>query len=216
LVNNVSFIAPSGAPAGGYAMESLEVPGNISGANRIGFFNTGGPEGVPFAIILNTYQNRTFITNASGLNLGQAPYGVVGSGRLLNGKFVTDSTAQLESNPVVNVSDVPIESGTILIRFTPSGTAMTQNAVLRCVQLNASSGVDDQEAIVSDIEVRAFEAGADSSWTAIGGSALSNSLAFNDHDIADTIHDFYPVLSVSPTAIGERTDFGFLFIVEFL
>jgi len=213
----VQFIGPSGSPASGVIMQNLNLNiGNTSGNCFIGFFNTGGPQTVPYAILTNTYNSKTFMTNSNGQNLGASPYGVLGSGQLTNCKFIDASTAQINSNPSVLVSAVPEASGTILIRFTPTGTFQTQNAVVRAVNLNASSGITDETGLVSSIEIKGFEAGHDSSWTAIGGSTLDNRLFLEDQTASAGPHDYHIALSCSPTAAGERDNFGFLCVIEFL
>lgn len=218
-MNTLTVIAPSGAPANGTIIQQLDPPGDTSGANRVGFFGGGGPEGVPFAIIVSKYQDKTFITNATGQNLGSAPYGVAGSGELNNSKFVDANTVNVNGQGSVALTGVPQESGTLLIRFEPSGSTAvrTQNAIVRTVPLNASSGIDTTDGVVTGLKMQGFEPGADSAWTQTAGiGTLDNRLFLTDHDVADTIHDFFVSLSISPENIGQRNDFGFFVVIEFL
>jgi len=218
-MNTITFMAPSGAPASGTIIESLVIPGNTSGANHLGFFGIGGPEGTPFAIIIDRYQDKTFITNTSGTNLGKSPWGLRASGQLINNKYASINTVNINGAGAVAVSTVPFASGTLLIRFAPSGAASvrTQNAVLRAVALNASSGVNDVSTVVTGIKIQGFEPVNQSVWTQLAGvGTISNQLSFVDHTISQTQHDFFTCLSASPEALGQRNNFGFFMVVEFL
>ena len=218
-MNTLTVLAPSGAPASGTIVEQLDPPGNTSGANYVGFFGTGGPEGVPFAVIVNKYQDKTFITNPSGTNLGKAPFGILESGQLHNHKFVDSSNVNVDGQGSQPVDEVPRPSGTLLIRFEPSGSeaVRTQNMLVRTVPLNASSGVDDAGAIVTGLKVQGFEPQSDNAWTQTAGiGALDNRLFVEDHDDAELRHDFFVSLSASPENVGERNDWGFFVILEFL
>ena len=218
-MNTLTFFAPSGAPASGTVIEQLDPPGNTSGANHIGFFGAGGPQGVPFAVIVDKYQDATFITNAAGLNLGVAPFGIKSSGELLNFKFQDVNVASVAGDGNVALTNIPLESGTLLIRFEPSGAlpVRTQNTLLRTVVLNDSSGINDIAGIVVGLKVQGFEPGADNTWSqTAGGGALDNRIFFTDHNDPSLRHDFFVALSASPENVGERNDFGLFFIIEFL
>jgi len=217
-MNTLTFLAPSGAPASGTIIEQLDPPGSTSGANYVGFFGAGGPQDIPFAVIVGSYQDRTFITNTSGYNLGVEPYGLLESGRLFNHKFIDSTNANVDGDPV-ELTNVPASSGTVLIKFEPSGSTpvITQNTLLRTVVLNASSGIDDQTSVVTGIDVRCYEPGNDGSWTNTAGTAaLDNRLFITDHNTSALRHDFFVGLSASPEAVGERNDWGFFCIIEFL
>ena len=218
-MNTLRFIAPSGSPASETIIDQLDPPGNTSGSNYVGFFGAGGPEGIPFAVIVGNYQDRTFITNTSGNNLGVAPFGLLGSGELLNHKFASSTSAFIEDDGEVSLVDVPRESGTLLIRFEPSGATpvITQNTVLRAVVLNANSGVNSVTSIPQNLTIYGYEPEAGSSWSQVGGTgAVDNRVIFQDRSGSSLVHDFFVGLSVSPEQVGARSDFGFLFVVEFL
>jgi len=218
-MNTLTFLAPSGAPASGTIIEQLDPPGNTSGANSVGFFGAGGPQGVPFAVIVDNYQDSTYVTGVSGFNMGVAPFGLLASGELLNSKYIDASTANVEGDPAVPLTDVPQQSGTLLVRFEPSGIVevRTQNVLLRTVVLNANSGVNNVDDVVVGLKVQGFEPGADAGWTQTAGTgALDNRLFFLDHNVVDLRHDFFATLSASPENVGQRNDFGFFLIVEFL
>lgn len=218
-MNTLTFLAPSGAPASGTIIEQLDPPGNTSGANHVGFFGAGGPQGVPFAVIVDKYQDSTYITNVSGFNMGVAPFGVKASGELNNTKFQDASLANVNGVGSVELSGIPQLSGTLLIRFEPSGSTAvrTQNVLLRTVVLNSASGIDDVTGVVVGLKVQGFEPAADNAWTQTAGDgALDNRIFFVDHNVPDLVHDFFVSLSTSPEGVGERNDFGMFFIIEFL
>lgn len=217
-MNTLTFLAPSGAPASGTIIEQLDPPGSTSGSNYVGFFGAGGPQDIPFAIIVGNYQDRTFVTNTSGYNLGVAPFGLLASGRLFNHKFVDSTTANVDGDPLP-LTSIPFSSGTVMVQFEPSGATpvITQNTLLRTVTLNASSGINDVTAIVTGLKTQCYEPGSDGSWTnTAGDSALDNRLFLADKNTASLRHDYFVGLSVSPEAVGERNDWGFFFIIEFL
>lgn len=216
-MNTLTVLAPSGAPASGTVIEQLDPPGDTSGHNHLGFFGAGGPQGIPFAIIVAKYQDKTFITNRDGENLGTV--GLLGSGELDNHKFLDTNLVNVNGQGSVELNDVPQSSGTILIRFVPSGSTpvRTQNMVVRSVPLSASSGVDTVGGIVTALKIQGYEPAADNTWTQTAGDgALDNRLFILDHDVASLQHDFFASLSASPEAVGERNDFGFFVVIEFL
>ena len=216
-MNTLTVLAPSGAPASGTIIEQLDPPGDTSGHNHLGFFGAGGPEGIPFAVIVAKYQDKTFITNRDGENLGTV--GLLGSGELHNHKFLDTNLVNVDGMGSVELDTVPQQSGTILVRFIPSGATpvRTQNTLIRTVPLNANSGVDTVDGIVTALKVQGYEPGADNIWTQTAGvGALDNRLFLLDHDVTSLQHDFFASLSASPEAVGERNDWGFFVIIEFL
>lgn len=223
-MNSVTIFGPSGSPVSAahgslFPIEQLDPPGNTSGANHVGFFGAGGPQGVPFAIIVDKFNDATYITNTSGFNMGVAPFGVPASGKLNNFKFEASNLVNVSGVAGIEVSGIPYNSGTVLIRFEPSGaTAVrTQNTLCRTVILNSASGIDDITGVVVGLKVYGFEPGADNQWTQTAGiGALDNRIFLLDHTIPDLVHDFWVTLSSSPEQVGQRNDFGFFFIVEFL
>lgn len=223
-MNSLTFFGPSGSPVSAehsslFPIEQLDPPGNTSGANHVGFFGAGGPQGVPFAIIVDRYNDQTYITNASGTNLGQDPWGVPASGKLNNFKFEDTNLANVSGVASVELSGIPYNSGTILVRFEASGVTevRTQNTLCRTVVLNSSSGVDNVTDVVTGVKIQGFEPGADNTWTQTAGvGALDNRLFMTDRNDTELVHDFFVGLSASPEAVGEKNDFGFFFIVEFL
>lgn len=223
-MNTLTFFAPSGSPASSnhsslVVIQQLTPPGNTSGANHVGFFGAGGPEGVPFAVIIDRYQDKTYITNMSGTNLGKGPLGFPASGQLINNKYVSSNTVSVSGLAATSLINVTPGSGTILVRFVPSGSVSvrTQNAILYTVALNASSGVNNVSSVVTGLKMQCYEPGADAAWTQTAGAgAVDNRLLLDDHNVAATRHDFFVGLSCSPEAVGQRNNFGLFMVIEFL
>lgn len=229
-MNSLNFYSPSGSPAAGSVITESPVAELInivqlvapdvasnSGANHLGFFGAGGPEGIPFAVIVDQYQDKTFITNQSGANLGAHPFGIQASGELINHKYVSSSSANVSGLGEVSLTNVTALSGTLLCRFIPTDIVRTQNAIMYTVNLNANSGVNDLTAVPTNLKIQGYEVSKDATWTQTAGvGAVDNRLLLTDHSIANTIHDFFIGLSCSPEQAGERNDFGFVFQVEFL
>jgi len=223
-MNTLTFMPTSGAQAHQNSngedtgfIETLETPGNLSGANHIGFFGTGGPGGVPFAVVVDNYQDKTFITNVSGQNLGDY-HGFPGAGQLVNTKYIDTSLASVSGQASHPVNLVPKESGTLLIRFdSTEGEVSTQNVLFRCVDLNAASGVDDSTAIPTNLKVWAFEPDVGGVWTQLAGTgAADNKLNLSDRLDPENRHDYFLCISASPEVVGARTNVGFFALFEFL
>jgi hypothetical protein len=223
-MNTLTFMPTSGAYAhqdnnGGDTgfIETLGTPGNLSGANHIGFFGAGGPGGVPFAVVVSNYQDKTYITNTSGQNLGDY-YGFPGAGELINAKYIDSSLVSVSGQADFPVNLVPKESGTLLVRFDSSeGQVQTQNVLFRAVDLNAASGVDDTTAIPVDLKVWAFEPDVGGVWTQLAGTgAADNKLNLSDRSDVEHRHDYFLCISVSPEVVGARSNVGFFTLVEFL
>jgi hypothetical protein len=217
-MNTLSFLAASGSALPLYPMQTLDTPGNTSGANYLGFFGAGGPQGSPYTIVVGQYQDTTHITNASGTNLGTFD-GLPGDGRLINHKYLTNTTVSVSGMGSELLTSVPQGSGSLLIRFESGTSAQVQNSILRAVNLNASSGVSSLTGLVTDIDIRAYAVGDSygDQWIQLGGTGASdNRLIMDDHSFSSTIHDYHVCISVSPESAGQKNAFGFTMSLEFL
>ncbi len=208
----IQFHASSGAPSHPFQLDAF-VAGSGTEWNRIGFFGAAGPGSF---VTVSQYQDTTFTCNESGVppNIGVNAQ----SGKLQNLKYVNATTVNPNASGSVAVSTITLPDATVRIRFTqPSGTAVqTQNAVLRCVQLGATSGVANEDALVSGINVQAFEVVVSTGWEKISHDAADNYISLSSRAGTSIMHDYHIGLSVSPIATGERKDFAFLFKLEFL
>lgn len=208
----IEFHASSGAISHPYQLDRF-VAGSGTEWNRLGFFGTTGPGSF---VTVNQYQDTTYTVNESGTppNVGVN----TASGKLQNLKYINSSTVNPNASGAVALSTITPQDATIRVRFTePSGNAViTQNAYLKCVKLNASSGVDSESALVSGITVQVFEVGQDSSWEKISHDASDNSKTLTSRATAKIVHDYHLGISISPINTGEKKDFAFLFKLEYI
>lgn len=207
----IEFHASSGAPSHPFQLDRF-VAGSGTEWNRLGFFGLTGPGSF---IPVGNYQETTFTVNESGT---PANIGVnTASGKLQNLKFVNSSTVNPNSSGAVAVNTITLQDATLRVRFTqPSGTAVqTQNAMLRCVILGASSGVANEATKVSGINVQAFEVGQDTSWEKISDDATDNYIELTSRATPAIVHDYHLGISVSPITTGEKKSFAFLFRLEY-
>jgi hypothetical protein len=208
----IEFHASSGAPSHPYQIDPF-IANSGQEHNRLGWFGDTGPGSF---VTINTYQDKTFPVNEDGNAIDGAVNSA--SGELQNLKYINSSSVNANGSGAVAVSSITLPDSTLRVRFTePSGTAVTiQNAELKCVNLNAASGVDDEDALASGVSVQAFEVGVDTTWTKISDDAASNAIDFDDRPTDGIIHDFHIGLSLSPIGTGEKVDFGFLFKLEYI
>lgn len=211
----VEFHASSGSPAGaagGFQLDPFTV-GSGTEWNRIGFFGASGPGSF---VTVNTYQDKTFACNESGV----APDSTINTaeGELTNLKFVNSASVNPNASGSVAVNTITEIDATVRVHFTePSGNAVTtQNALLKCVELNAASGVPDEDAIPTGITVYAFEVGQDSAWEKLTDDAADNQISLTSRAGSSIIHDYHLALSASPINTGEKIDFAFLFKLEYI
>jgi hypothetical protein len=223
MVSGIRFFACSGAMgntvsslyAAGKAEIGLEIfnfeIGATDSPNRLGFF--GAADNASSPVVVGQYQDRTRRTDHIGTDLGvminckyQSASVVVHSGVEFTGGF----------------ANIPRESGTLLARFRePNDTAViTQNATFRAVNFNNSSGVPNINDLATGITIRAAQLqdtqgnAADSTWSII--SSAGSPLSLNDQNSSNKIHDYYFMISGSPTAAGRKVNFGYWMQIEFL
>jgi len=208
----IEFHASSGAASHPYQLDPF-VAGSGTEWNRFGFFGASGPGSF---VTVNTYQDKTFAVNESGV----APDATINAaqGELANLKYINSGSVNPNASGSVAVSTITDLDATIRVRFTePSGQAVvTQNAELKCIALNAASGVDDESALVTGVTVQGFETVKDSAWTKFSDDASSNSLSLSSRAGTSIMHDYHIALSVAPINTGEKIDFAFLFSLEYI
>ena len=211
----VEFHASSGSPAGtagGFQLDPF-VAGSGTEWNRIGFFGSSGPGSF---VTVNTYQDKTFACNESGV----APDATINTaeGELTNNKFVNSTSVNPNASGSISLSTLTEIDATVRIQFTePSGNAVeTQNAEIKCVQFGASSGVADESAVPTGVTVYVAEVGQDSTWEKISDDASDNTKALTSRTTAAIVHDYHLAISTSPISTGEIINFGFLFKLEYI
>lgn len=195
-------------------------PSDITGSG-LGLF--GASFGA--SVQVGQYQDSTFITDGAGS---------IDGGASTNGKYPGNSSGvEIDGGAEVQLSGVPVESGSLNIRFTFDTPVTTQNAELRIFDRfnkdNDASGVTTQaDQLVnggSGVDSAGNASGTNTGWVALNGSGstmtllnspgsggLSPSGAITD----DVRHDWYVMLSASPDSIGSKTDYGLFVELEFL
>lgn len=207
-----------------YAGQGAGVFVNLS-SSGLGFF--GATFGT--SVQVGQYQDSTFITTSNGASEGP---------QATNCKYDTSdgSGVIINDDAAIVPSAVPINSGTMNIRFTNDSTPVkTQNAELRIFDrdtiTNGATGVITQVLQVVNggsgvsssgtVEAPASHSG----WLAPSGdtvamsllsSAGSGGLSPSGTNTEDSRHDWYICMSASPINIGPKTAFGLYVQLEYL
>jgi hypothetical protein len=206
-----------------YAGEGAGVWTDLS-SSGMGFF--GATFGT--SVQVGQYQDSTFISSANGASEGpqatNCKYDTSdGSGTIINGDVAVAPSA------------VPINSGTMNIRFTFDTVVKTQNCQLRIFDrttiTNGATGVITQVLQVSNGGSGVSSSGtaeapaSHTGWIAPSGSGVtvallssagSGGLSPSGTDTTDTRHDWYACLSATPTSIGSKELFGLYCQLEYL
>lgn len=188
----------------------------------VGFFGATFGSSVQVA----SYQDGTFITNSNG---------TVNGGSLNNDKYVgTSSGVQVNGASTIDLSGVPVSSGTLNARFTFDSVVMTQNGQFRIMDRVSAdapaSGVTSQVAQLvnggSGVDQSTGAAQAShNGWMALAGSGTtmtllsspgSGGLSPSGTGTTDTRHDWYLAMSATPISIGSKTSFGGYLQLEYL
>jgi len=196
---------------------------NSIGSSGVGFFGTSFGTSVQ----VGEYQDSTFVCSSNGTlegpSLTNCKFDTVASGVIINGDTAIDP------------SGVPIESGTLNIRFTFDSAVKTQNCELRIydrsditagavgvltqvVQIcNGGSGVSSTGTAVAPASHPGWiTPSGDGVVVNLLSSPGSGGLSPNGVDTEDTRHDWYVGISASPTSIGSKTSFGMYCQLEYL
>jgi len=199
---------------------------NLNGSG-LGFFGTGG---FGFSVQVDSYQDRTFITNGAGTIEG---FEVDNNKFLDGGAFGSEpnvSGVTLLGSGLL-LSQVPNYLSTVNIRFTNDSTAVTtQNAILyihdRVSKVNAPSGVKCQVAEIIHIGSDNGPVGSgDNVWIRASGDGATVPLVsgpgvsgFSPAGTATSAdrHDWFAAVSATPLSIGSKTEFGMFVELEFL
>lgn len=207
----IEFWSASGAPCA-QTQIALLIPNSGQDYNRVGWFGTTGPGSF---IVINTYNDTTYIVNEDGNPSGA----FTSSGKLNNCKYVNATSVNPNSSGSQAVSGLPEHAATLRIEFTePSGNAVTtQNVYLKAIKLNNASGCDDENVKVSGMLIQAFEVVPTvTGWTLISQTGTNNYIQCSGRSTASIVHHYHVALSVSPLQTGERIDFGILFKLEYV
>lgn len=191
---------------------------NLSGSG-LGFFGASFGQSVE----VGAYQDTTYITDGNGVTQGAA---------IENTKWVHPASG-INSTLGLNADDlthIPNRVATLNIRFEHSAAVKVQNAKLRIYDRsninNAASGVLTKMAQLIHIDPTQGAGGlGDATWNTPAGSAVImdlvgspgvSGLQTTSTVYTDTRHDWYTVISASPSTIGAKTMFGLYFSCEYL
>ncbi len=193
-------------------------------SSGMGFFGASFGNSVQ----VGQYQDSTFITTSNGSVEGP---------QATNCKFdTTDGSGVLiDSDAAIQPSAVPVNSGTMNIRFTFDSAVKTQNAELRIFDrttiTNGATGVTTQVLQIVNGGSGVSSSGtaeapaSHSGWIAPSGSgvivnllssAASGGLSPSGTDSQDDRHDWYACISSTPLSIGSKELFGLFVQLEFL
>jgi len=142
------------------------------------------------AIFINNYQDSTHVKSSGGANdsFGNAPH---------NTKYLTTTTLSLDGAATSDVDDLTTANCPLKINFAHgSGVAISSHFIYAydgVSTANPPTGVDFQ--ICEQ---------ATTPWVAAGGSAAACAVVDRT---ADTSHDFYFLISASPTSVGLKDAF---------
>ena len=139
-------------------------------------------------VVAGTYQDGTHISDSNDVQRDTAS-------PINNVKYVTSSTASLNGASAVALSSISQTYVSFKFVFSDVGSVATSAA-----KFYAYDGVTDTTALIG-VDLQAAEQG-NSTWTAANGSGSALSLA---NQGASTTHNFYVILSASPTSPGAKS-----------
>jgi hypothetical protein len=134
------------------------------------------------------FNDSTHVADGTGIHLCAGTH-------VNNLKFVTSTTASVNGSAPISL---PVATGqsSLLIEVLNF-----QKVVVSNVKIFAFDTTDSTP--VSNVTIYALEGGISTTWKDI--NAVANALSLTPVGGADTEHDFYVGLSMSPTAVGNRT-----------
>jgi hypothetical protein len=174
------------------------------------------------SVEVGQYQQRTYITNASGTAQGPEADNII---------WDTSTTAILgQSGTGILLRNIPNQQATLNIRFTHTTAVKVQNGQVRIFDRtninNPASGVTTKTAQIIHVNTAQDATGSgDLTWRTPGGSGTiqvlvgspgSGGLSPSGTDTVDTQHDFYLAISASPDTIGSKVLYGLYVSLEYL
>ncbi len=179
------------------------------------------------SVQVGEYQDTTYISASDG----SAPAGP----QATNCKFSTPSGTVINGAASVVPSAVPINSGTLNVRFTFDSAVKTQNCELRIfdrsVITNGATGVTTQVLQVANggsgvhTDGTALAPASHQGYIAPSGSgtvvallssAGTSGLSPSGVDTEDDRHDWYVCMSATPLSIGAKEAYGIYCQLEYL
>lgn len=196
---------------------------DVSGSG-LGFF---GDLGYGQSVQVGKYQGSTFVTNGEGSTKGPQANNV---------KFANAGSGIVgAASSGVGLKAIPNYQSTVNMRFTHTSAVKVQNCELRIfdrTSINrAASGVTTKVAEIIHPDVLLTTTGSgDEQWVTPRGSGVvvnfanspgsSGLFAGNGTSVistrTDTRHDWYAAISASPDSIGDKTNYGMHFALEYI
>lgn len=193
----------------------------LQAGSGFAFFSDSGFGG---SVQVGAFQGRTYISNGAGTYQGV---------QVDNVKYLNSQSGIVgQTGSGIALTAIPNREATAQIHFNHSSAVQIQNAKLRIYDRsnidNNPSGVTCYTAeIIHPTETETNNGSGDTTWTNTFGSGSILSLApspgvsgfyagnGSNGGIASTDHDWYVVLSASPTSIGSKTMFGLYVSAEY-
>lgn len=175
----------------------------ISNGSRIGFFGASFGD----SIVLNTYQDKTYVTNIDG---------TVNSGALPNVKYVSNSPGMGSiGSGSAAITTFASNQCTLHISMT-SGSASRIQAV-KLIAYSGSLEVGPSGGLSAagplDVTIVGFELG-DTNWTIMSGSAQPLMLTPYSGAAGLLDHDYYIGLSAQPQVTGINVNISLALYAE--
>jgi len=187
------------------------------GGSGLAFF---GGAGFGSSVEVGKYQGATFVSDGGGTARGAQAQNV----QYLNaGSGVLGAAAS-----GIGLRAIPNYQATLNIRFTHSAAVKTQNCELRIYDRyninKPASGVTTKVAEIIHPRVTQTTTGSgDSTWITPGGSGVVVNFAPSAGDGVTSVstkrtkrHDWYAAISASPDSIGNKTQYGMFFALEYI
>ena len=194
------------------------------GGSGLAFF---GDAGFGASVEVGKYQGTTFVSDGAGTTKGAQAQNI---------KYLNPGSGILgAASSGIGLKAIPNYQATLNVRFTHSNKVKTQNCELRIYDRtninNPASGVTTKVAEIIHPRVTQFATGSgDDAWIAPKGSGVVASFAsspgvsgFYAGDGVTVIstkqstrHDWYAAISASPDSIGNKTQYGLFFSLEYL
>ncbi|KKK63682.1 hypothetical protein LCGC14_2991840 [marine sediment metagenome] len=175
----------------------------ISSGERIGFFGINFGE----SIVLNAYQDKTYVTNVDGTNNG---------GALPNIKYVSNSPGMGNiGSGSAAINTFTSDQCTLHLRMT-SGSATRIQAV-KLIAYSGSLTVGPSGGLSAvgtpNATIVGFELG-DTNWTIMSGSAQPLMLTPFSGAAGQEFHDYYIGLSAQPQVTGINVNISLALYAE--
>tara|TARA_R100000315_G_C5233494_1_gene144574 strand:+ start:2271 stop:2912 length:642 start_codon:yes stop_codon:yes gene_type:complete len=194
------------------------------GGSGLAFF---GSAGFGSSVEVGAYQGTTFVSDGTGATKGAQAQNI---------KFLNIGSGIIgAASSGIGLQAIPNYQATLNIRFTHSSKVKTQNCEMRIYDRtninNPASGVTTKVAEIIHPRVTQFATGSgDSQWITPKGSgvvaAFANSPGISGFYAGDGVsvistkqsarHDWYAAISASPDSIGNKTQYGLFFSLEYL